>query len=277
MDELARLIVLLAVAGAALTVLGTIAIRLSDEERRIRRSLKKVLKADPHALLVARRRGRGVGFNFGSNMMAVAWDAGAWCLIYEVDELLGAELVIDGQVVARAHRGEPRKALELLTGADKLVRLRLVFDDVRHPDFTLDLWLPEDEGRKGALTAPEAVQEANRWIARTEAVVRKPLPPRREAASAPTAAEPAQTAAAAPAASDPVEEATPERPGARPATPTPTAAAKLEAELELDPGPLPPSVRPAAPSDLPLFAARDVPPWEDDPADQEAKVDSVNR
>lgn len=180
MDEVARLILLLALAGVALTLMGAAAIRLSDESRRIRRSLKKVLKCEPHALLVARGRGRGVGFNFTSNTLAVAWDAGAWCLLYRIDELVGSEVVVDGQVCARAHRGEARRALDTLTGADKLVRLRLIFDDPRHPDFDLDLWMPEDDGRKGMMSAPEAVQEANRWIARTESLVRRHVP-RREA------------------------------------------------------------------------------------------------
>ena len=187
MDEVARLILLLALAGVALTLMGAAAIRLSDESRRIRRSLKKVLKGEPHALLVARGRGRGVGFNFTSKMLAVTWDAGGWCLLYKVDELVGAEVVVDGQVCARAHRGEARRALDTLTGADKLVRLRLIFDDPRHPDFDLDLWTPEDEARKGVLSAPEAVQEANRWIARTESLVRRHVP-RREAV--PVAARP---------------------------------------------------------------------------------------
>ena len=180
MDEVARLILLLALAGVALTLMGAAAIRLSDESRRIRRSLKKVLKGEPHALLVARGRGRGVGFNFTTNMLAVTWEAGAWCLLYRIDELVGSEVVVDGQVCARAHRGEARRALDTLSGADKLVRLRLIFDDPRHPDFDLDLWTPEDEARKGMPSAPEAVQEANRWIARTESLVRRHVP-RREA------------------------------------------------------------------------------------------------
>jgi hypothetical protein len=197
MDEVARLILVLVLAGVALTVLGGLAIRFSEESRRIRRSLKKVLKTDPHALLVARGRGRGVGFNFAANQMAVTWDAGAWCLIYKVDELMGAELLVDGEVIARAYRGEPRRALDTLIGADREVRLRLIFDDPRHPDFDLQLWLPQDDSRKDAPSSAEAVQEANRWIARTEAVVRKPLPPRREP-QAPAQRSAAHAAATAP-------------------------------------------------------------------------------
>ncbi len=243
MNELARLLLLLALTGVALTVVGTIGAKLSTEERRIRRSLKKVLKGEPHAFLVARGRGRGAGFNFAANLIAVTWDAGAWCLIYKVDELLGAELIVDGQVIARAYRGEPRRALDLLTGADRLVRLRLIFEDPHRPDFDLDLWLPDDDARKDAMSAAEAVQEANRWIARTEAIVRKPLPPSRAAA--------AEGRAEAPAAAEPGPSAP------RTAEPAAAAAPRL----------------PAAPA-LPLFDPPDPPPWEDDAED--GKVDGVN-
>jgi len=46
---------------------------------------------------------------------------------------------------------------------------------------------PVVDSRKGMLSAPEAVQEANRWIARTESLVRRHVP-RREAV--PVAARP---------------------------------------------------------------------------------------
>ena len=184
MDEVARLLLLLALAGGALTLAGGGAVWFLDETRRIRRSLKKVLGGAPHAALTAAGRGRGVGFNFTTNQMAVCWDAGAWCLIYRVDELVGAELIVDGRVVARSHRGEARRALDVLSGAQDSVRLRFIFDDVANPDFDLDLWLAEDEDREGALSSGEATQEANRWIARVEALLRRP-PGRREASAAP--------------------------------------------------------------------------------------------
>jgi len=177
-DELARLFVLLAVAGLGLTLLGGVAIWHMGEARRIRRGLRHVLGADPNALLVARGRGRGVGFNFANGKMAVAWDAGGWCLIYRIDELIGAELIIDGQVTGRVYRGEARRAVDLFGGAEKQVRLRLVFNDPAHPDFDLDLWLAGDEARaRGkAPSATEAVQEANRWLSRTESLLRRMAP-----------------------------------------------------------------------------------------------------
>ena len=212
MDELARLLLLLAFAGVALTLLGALAIRYMDEGRRIRRGLKKVLKGAPHAWLAARGRGRGLGFNFNTDRLAVAWDCGGWCLIYKVEELIGAELIIDGEVTARAHRGEPRRPLDLMLGAEEEVRLRLVFDDVRHPDFDLVLWLPEDEGRRHGWTAGEAVHEANSWIARVEALLRRPTAKRDAAAPAgprppaPTSAHPAAPLSQALAAADAAED-----------------------------------------------------------------------
>jgi hypothetical protein len=70
MEEVPRLILMLVLAGALLTGLGALAIRFNDEARRIRRGLKKVLGADPHAVIVARGRGRGAGFDFGAGSTA---------------------------------------------------------------------------------------------------------------------------------------------------------------------------------------------------------------
>jgi hypothetical protein len=193
MDEVARLLLLLAVAGAALTLLGGVVIWRMDEGRRTRRGLRVMLQGDTHGLLVARGRGRGVGFNFTQNLVACSWDQGAWGLVYHLDELIGAEAIADGQVVARVHRGEVRRALDSLGGAEERVALRLVFNDVTHPDFVLDLWLPQDVGRRDELSPEEALEECNRWLARIEALFRRPTAKRPVAALAvapPTVAAP---------------------------------------------------------------------------------------
>lgn len=190
MDEVGRLIVLMAIAGGAFTALGAAFVWFLEESRRIRRSLKKVLGAEPHALLIARGRGKGIGFDFAAGAVAVSWDAGGWCLLYRVDELMGAELVVDGQVAARTHRGEQRRALDQHGGAQDHVRLRFVFDDPTYPDFTLELWSSGDEGKRKAATASEALQEGNRWIARMESLLRRPVPKRAAPVPvAPSAAE----------------------------------------------------------------------------------------
>src|SRR3990167_774068 len=141
MDELPRLLLLLALVGVAAALLGAAVIWHMDEGRRVRRALRNVLKSPPEAVVVARGRGKGAGFSFTSGLAAVAWDSGAWCLVYRIYELVGVEIIVDGEVVARAFRGEPRKALDHLASEASRVTLRLIFDDPNHADFELDLWM----------------------------------------------------------------------------------------------------------------------------------------
>jgi hypothetical protein len=190
MDDVGRLLTLLAIAGLALTLAGSVVLWHRDEARRLRRSLKKVLGAAPDPVLVARGRGRGLGIDFATARIAVSWNAGAWCLVYGLSELQGLELILDDQVAARVHRGEPRRALDRLSGAQDRVRLRFLFDDMRYPDFDLDLWCPDDEGRRHRLTAAEALEEAARWLARIDSALRRPSAQRAEPTVARPAAEP---------------------------------------------------------------------------------------
>lgn len=191
MTDMARLFLLLGLAGTAVTFLGSLALWFLDEPRRIRRALRRVLKADPEAMVLARGRGRGAGFSFQAGLAAVAWDLGAWCLIYRIDELIGAELVVDGQVAARVYRGEPRRTLEQRVSSADQITLRLIFDDPRNPDFDLDLWLHGDEARRDDWSPQKAIQEANSWLARCDAILRRPQAPR----AAPVVTSPVQASA----------------------------------------------------------------------------------
>lgn len=197
MEELGRWAVLLAVSGVGFTVLGGAFAWFMEPGRRMRRSLKKVLGAEAHALLVARREGKGIGFDFGANTVAVTWDVGAWCLKYTLDELMGAELIVDDSVTARAHRGESRRALEHFAGAERTVRLRFSFDDARYPDFMVALWNAGDTSRD-APTPSEAVQEGARWIARVESILRRPTARRPATAPPPIGVQPAALPPVAP-------------------------------------------------------------------------------
>lgn len=186
MTQLGPFLVLIGVAAVALAALGGAVAWYNEEGRRIRRGLRRVLRGEVHAEIIAYGRGRGAGFNFTSNTMAVAWDAGAWCLIYRMDELLGVELIVDGQVAARAFRGEPRRPLDVLGGAENQVALRLVFDDPQYADFLLELWSAARPNRRGP-DANDAVEEGNRWLARVESVFRRKQGPQaRLSAPAPT-------------------------------------------------------------------------------------------
>lgn len=178
MTDMARLFLLLGLAGTAVTFLGSLALWFLDEPRRIRRALRRVLKSEPEAMVLAKGRGRGAGFSFQTGLAAVAWEHGNWCLIYRIDELIGAELVVDGQVAARVYRGEPRRALDQMVSSADQVTLRLLFDDPRNPDFDLDLWLRGDEARRDDWSPQFAIQEANRWLARADAILRRPPAPK---------------------------------------------------------------------------------------------------
>lgn len=173
MDDVARLLTLLVLVGGALSLLGGVIAWRLDEVRRIRRSLTLVLGADPQPLLTARGRDAGIGFNLAAGKLAVTWDRGVWCLVYGLDELMGVELIIDRQVAARASRSESRRPLDQLVVPEERVRLRFVFDDPAHADFEIDLWRPEDDDLRGRLDAETALQEANRWMARIEAILRR--------------------------------------------------------------------------------------------------------
>lgn len=261
MSELARLLLFVAIAGSAVTFLGSLAIWYGDEDRRIRRALRNVLKSEPEGVVVARGRGRGAGFSFATNLLAVAWDRGAWCLIYRLDELMGAELLVDGQVMGRVFRGEGRRAIDHVAPQARTVTLRLVFDDPRHPDFNLDLWAPGDEQRRESRSPTDLMQEANRWLARCEAIVRRPLPPR--------PARPAEPVVAPrPAPPEPLDDAASEdevraQPPPLPDTPPPLARrSSFEGAARPGTGQAPRAAPPPVEPDM--FGD---PPWDDDEGD----------
>lgn len=255
MSELWRLLLLVTLSASAVTFVGSAAIWFMDEERRIRRALRHVLKGAPETVIIAKGRGRGAGFNFTSNQAAVAWDSGAWCLIYRIDELMGAELSVDGQVIGRVFRGEPRRAIDQIVQQAGQVSLKLIFDDPRHPDFELDLWLEGDQQRRESRSPADAIQEANRWLLRADAIVRRPLAPKAKPAPASEPAiqsrPPAVEPEPAPRPYTPALEAVSAAP-ARPAATTPlfdeidTTADPAEApwddDIDDDPPPIPEKV-----------------------------------
>jgi hypothetical protein len=172
MSEWLRLVVLIGVGGVGVTLLAMGLARYLAEDQRLARTFRLALETHPDAALIGHGSGRGVALSLASRRIVTVWDVGGWHMVYPLEELLGAELDLDGQVAARAMRGEPRRLLDRSSGAEREVRLRLLFDEPRHPDFDLVLW-PAKTGR-GAPTRPrEAISEANRWIARVEALLRR--------------------------------------------------------------------------------------------------------
>lgn len=173
MQTLLRLLLVLGIAGSFLTMVGSGAAWWFDEDRRLRRLVRRSLGGEPDGAIVARGRNAAAGFRLESGQVAVMREGGADALLYPLQALIGAELIVDDQVVARAIRDEPRRALDQMAGAMSHVTLRLVFDNPRHPDFDLELWLPEDQLRRDARPASAAIQEARGWLARAEAILRR--------------------------------------------------------------------------------------------------------
>lgn len=172
MSEWLRLVVLIGVGGVGVTLLAMGLARYLAEDQRLARVFRQGLDTRPDAALIGHGSGRGVALSLAARRIVTAWDCGGWHMVYALDELLGAELDLDGEVAARAMRGEPRRLLDRSSGAEGEVRLRFLFDEPSHPDFELVLW-PAKLGR-GAPTKPrEAISEANRWIARVETLLRR--------------------------------------------------------------------------------------------------------
>jgi hypothetical protein len=172
MSEWLRLVLLIGVGGVGVTLLAMGLARLMAEDQRLARTFRRGLDVRPDASLIAHGSGRGVALSLAARRIVTVWDSGGWHMIYALEELLGAELDLDGEVAARAMRGEPRRLLDRSSGAEREVRLRLLFDEPRHPDIELVLW-PARQGRGGPTRPREAISEANRWIARVETLLRR--------------------------------------------------------------------------------------------------------
>jgi hypothetical protein len=186
MNDLIRILLLLGIAGAAMTLVGSGAAWWLAEDRRLTRLIRRVLGGTPDAQIIAKGRNAAVAVRLDPAQVLVLRQGGAKALLYGLGHLVGAELDVDGTVVARAYRGEPRKALDQVATEARQVTLRLIFDDPRNPDFELELWAKGDELRRDASTPAAEIREARRWLSRVEAILRRQpegsaaLPPRTE-------------------------------------------------------------------------------------------------
>jgi len=162
MTDFLRIVLLLALAGAVVTVAATYYAWWNEEERRLTRLMRGVLGGEPDGSIIAHGTNAAAGFRLDTEQVLVMWNGGANALLYPMSALLGAELIVDGAVVARVHRGEQRRAMDVVNPGAQEVILRLVFDNPRDPDFQLEL-------------QTTAIQEARRWIARADALIRRPV------------------------------------------------------------------------------------------------------
>ncbi len=176
MHEALRTLLLFALAGCLVTVAGSAAAWWRDEQRRLARYLRKALGGPAELVIIAPGRGRAAGLNLERGLIAVLWDGGVKGLVYRLRQLVGAELILDDQVAARAFRGEPRRALDQAPNSAHRVTLRLIFDNPRDPDFELELWPPIDPAKRERATVGEAIAAARRWISGVEAILRQTEP-----------------------------------------------------------------------------------------------------
>jgi hypothetical protein len=172
MEQAIRTLVLFALAGAGVSVAAWLVAWRLDARRKLARALKRVLGREPDALALSPHQGRALGLDVEGGGLATLWDAGASGLVYRLEELDGAEMIVDGEVRARVYRDEPARALDRLDPLAERVTLRLVFDTPRWPEFELDLLDQPGAGE-------EAMREGRRWLAQIGALLKRT--PRRTA------------------------------------------------------------------------------------------------
>ncbi|QUD88385.1 hypothetical protein [Phenylobacterium montanum] len=173
MHDFVRLLLLLGIIGSAATLIGASIAFWMDEPRRLTRIAWRVLGGQPDGLIIAQGRDCAAAFRVAADQILVMRDGGANALLYRLNALIGAELLVDDQVVARVARGEPRRTMDRSPKDAQQVVLSLLFDDPRHPEFVLDLWLPMDEFRRSARPPETMIKEARAWLGRAEAIMRR--------------------------------------------------------------------------------------------------------
>lgn len=182
MSDFLRLLLLLVLAGCAVTAAASATAWWLEEQRRLSRIIQRVLGGPPDAQIIARGRNTAAAIKLDTDQAVVMWRGGANALLYPLTALLGAELIIDNVVAARVYHGEQRLPLEEIDPEAGQVTLRLMFDNPRDPDFELTLWDARD--KNPGVSAAAAAQEGRTWLARAEAILRRP------AAAPPVAARP---------------------------------------------------------------------------------------
>jgi hypothetical protein len=171
MEQALRILGLLIVGGVAMMAFAAAAVWWFAPARRIRRRLVKLLGSQPTIVAAAPARGAGAGLDAEDGRIATLTGFNDFGLVYGLDELVGAELIFDGQVAARAFKGEGRRPLDHIAPDAQRVTLRLVFDDLHEPEFELELWRAGDP--PGGHDQESAVAEARRWFTHAEAALRR--------------------------------------------------------------------------------------------------------
>lgn len=173
MEKGLAVILLMGALGAAAFAAAAVAAWWMEPRERIGRLVRQGLAGPPEVITVAAVRGQGAALAIDEAKLAVVRGPGDAGLVYDLDELVGAELIFDGRVAARMFRGETRRPLDEVSPEVQRVTLRFAFDDPHDPEFEFEIYAPGDAAQRHALDPETAVQVARRWFARLEAVLRR--------------------------------------------------------------------------------------------------------
>lgn len=173
MEQAARTLLWFVFAGVGLLALASALLWWFDSTRRLNRGLRGALNKIPDAFAQDVRAQKAAGLDFTNGDLAILWNTGRNGLVFAFDEIDGAELIVDERVVARAQRGEPRRVLEETYANASQVVLRLLFSDMRTPEFELKLYGELPVGTAQPRTAAEAVQLGRKWLSHVDALIRR--------------------------------------------------------------------------------------------------------
>ena len=172
MSEVIRILLILGIAGAALTMIGAAIAWWRAEDRRLGRLIARVFDGPADAQIIGRGQNAAIAIGDEPPQILVMQEGGAKARLYQLAHLLGAELDVDDVLVSRAFLGEARMPLDHAAANAQTVVLRLLFYDPKHPDFDLVIWSPRRR-RSQDQSSDIAIRDGGRWVARIDALLRQ--------------------------------------------------------------------------------------------------------
>lgn len=91
---------------------------------------------------------------------------------YDLWNIMGLELIVDGVVLARVIKNGAYKLIDQTMSDGNDIRVRFVIDDPLFPSYELLLWHPTDGGTARAEGPQKAMETARAWFYHIEAVHR---------------------------------------------------------------------------------------------------------
>ena len=169
MEALLRPLIWFVAGSAAIAAVSAVLVWWMEPSRRAIRAMTKLLGGRCDFAATAPLRGQGVAVSILPEGIAVVRRSGDRGMAFGFAELVGAELILDGEVRARAFIGESRRPLDSPRLKAQQVSVRLVFDDLRRPEFEIQMLEPQDV----TVNPEEELAAARRLFAHLEAILRR--------------------------------------------------------------------------------------------------------